>query len=215
MRYGNRSLLVSMIVLVPLCGIAALAQSPKYKLGRTASEQEIRVWDTPTPIISADGTGLPPGRGTAQEGAKVFAQKCAGCHGPTATEGKFYRSQLAGGKGKPSDIDFERTVGNFWPYATTIWDFINRAMPASPATNVDATHSEAAFIKKKGSLSVDEVYAVTAFVLFRNGIIKEGDVIDAKSLPKVQMPNRNGFLPPDPTEWNPEARIEPLVSPKK
>jgi S-disulfanyl-L-cysteine oxidoreductase SoxD len=87
---------------------------------------------------------------------------------------------MLGGKGTLNTLDPVMTIGSYWPFATTLWDFINRAMPR----------------KQKGSLSADEVYALTAFLLYRNDIIRESDFIDAKSLPKIQMPNRNGFVPP-------------------
>jgi len=156
--------------------VAALAQSPTYHLGRTPSAEEIRAWNI---AISPSGKELPPGSGTAKEGAPIYVQKCAKCHGPTGTEAKFLHGALVGGKGTLSSPRPLRTVGSFWPYATTLWDWINRAMP----------------LYEEGSLSADQVYALTAFLLYRNEIIKESDVMDAKSLPKVQMPNRNGFVP--------------------
>ena len=182
------NLLAVGIALVPLCGIAALAQTPAYNLGKTPSEEEVRAWDL---AIGPAGKELPPGSGTPQEGAKVFAQKCAGCHGPTATEAKFKHGPLVGGqgtfKGPLETMHPERSIGSFWPFATTVWDYINRSMPRG----------------QEGSLSAAEVYAVTAWILWRNGIIPEDAVMDAKSLPKVQMPNRNGFDPPRP-EYKPE-----------
>ena len=177
------NLLVPVMTLVPLCGIAALAQTPTYNLGRTPSAEEIRAWDI---AIGPAGKELPPGSGTAQEGAKVYAQRCAECHGPTGTgiEGQGPYRTLVGCQGTLKTNHPVRTIGSFWPFATTVWDYINRAMPWN----------------KEGSLSADEVYAVTAFLLYRNGIIQESDVLDAKSLPKIPMPNRNGFVPLWP-EW--------------
>ena len=177
MRWSN--------VLVPVMAlaacVAALAQEPTYKLGRTPSDGEIRAWDI---AISPDGKDLPPGSGTAKEGAKVYAQRCAKCHGPTGTEGLAAGNgkRFVGGKDTLTTIRPVKTIGSYWPFATMIWDYTNRAM----STNVGAT------------LSADEVYAVTAWLLYRNGIIQESDVINAQSLPKVQMPNRNGFIPPRP-----------------
>ncbi len=156
--------------------LPSLAQTPTYNLGRTPSAEEIRAWDI---AIAPAGKELPPGSGTAKEGAPIYAQKCAQCHGPTGTEAKFLHGALVGGKGTLASPRALRTVGSFWPYATTLWDWINRAMP----------------LYEEGSLSPDQVYALTAFLLYRNDIIKESDVMDAKSLPKVQMPNRNGFVP--------------------
>jgi S-disulfanyl-L-cysteine oxidoreductase SoxD len=182
--------------LVPAVVLAAsavaLAQGPSYKLGRTPSREEIKAWDI---AVGPDGKELPPGSGTAKEGAKIFAQKCAVCHGPTGAEGspiEPHVQHLVGGQGTIGTAHEEKTIGSFWPFATTIWDYINRAMP----------------LRQGGSLKADEVYALTAVLLYRNKIIKEDDVIDAKSLPKIQMPNRYGFLPPLPLpeqQWNPKV----------
>jgi mono/diheme cytochrome c family protein len=155
---------------------AALAQAPSYnKIGRTPTKEEIQAWDI---SIGPEGKELPPGSGTESQGAEIYARKCAACHGPTA-EGSQLAPRLLGGKGTLNTPQPVRTIGSYWPFATTIWDYISRAMP----------------LNQGGSLSANEVYALTAFVLFRNGIIQDSDVIDAKSLPKVQMPNRNGFMP--------------------
>jgi mono/diheme cytochrome c family protein len=168
------SLLVPLMALAA-CG-AALAQTPAYSnVGRTPSKEEIQAWDI---SIGPEGKELPPGSGTAKEGAGIYAKKCAACHGPTA-EGSPLAPRLLGGKGTLNTLYPVRTIGSYWPFATTVWDYIHRAMPPNQG----------------GSLSADELYALTAFVLYRNDIIKESDVIDAKSLPKVQMPNRDGFIP--------------------
>ncbi|MBI2815586.1 MAG: cytochrome c [Acidobacteria bacterium] len=180
----SRNLVVT--VIAAFCCVAAVAQGPAYHLGRTPTAEEIRAWDI---AIGPHGKELPPGSGTAKEGAKIYAQRCAVCHGQTA-EGGAARS-LVGGIGTLNTSNPVPTVGSFWPYATTVWDYINRAMPPPPM--------------QPGVLSADEVYSVTAFLLYRNGIIQENDVLDAKSLPKIQMPNRNGFVPPRP-EWKPGMR---------
>jgi S-disulfanyl-L-cysteine oxidoreductase SoxD len=161
--------------------VTALAQGPTYQLGTVPSEAEIKARDI---AISPDGKELPPGSGTAKEGATVYTQKCQGCHGPNATGSPLHRGLVPLGNAKPVKIPFSLV-----PYATTVWDFINRAMPQS----------------KPGSLTADEVYAVTAYVLYRNDVIKETDVLDAKSLPKVRMPNRDNFFPAQPG-WNPKAK---------
>ncbi len=177
MRYGKSKSLVPIMALA--ASVGALAQTPTYNLGRTPSEEEIRAWDI---AIGPAGKELPPGSGTAKEGAKIYARKCAFCHGPTGTEklpgGSRY--PLVGGQGTLTTPLPVKSIGSFWPFATTIWDIINRAMPKN----------------QEGSLKADEVYALTAFLLYRNGLIQESDVIDAKSLPKIQMPNRSGFIPP-------------------
>jgi mono/diheme cytochrome c family protein len=151
--------------------VTALAQGPTYQLGRVPSQEEIKARDT---AISPEGKELPPGRGTAKEGATLYTQKCASCHGPNATGSALHRGLVPLGNAKPVKIPFSLV-----PYATTVWDFINRAMPQS----------------KPGSLTPDEVYAVTAYVLYRNDVIKDTDVLDATSLPKIRMPNRDGFVP--------------------
>lgn len=142
---------------------AALGQGLKYHLGRSATADEIRPLDI---AIGPSGKELPPGSGTVKEGAKIYAEKCAVCHGATGTEGPPPRTA-----GKPPRLVGKDALAA-WSYATSIWDFINRAMPGG-----------------EQSLRPNEVYAVTALLLYRNGIIQETDVMDAKTLPKVRMPN--------------------------
>ncbi len=166
-------------VFVAVCA-AAQAQAPAYGVGRTPSAEAIRAWDT---AIGPEGKELPPGQGTAKEGATLYAQRCAACHGQTGTEGPFNR--LVGGQGTLHTNRPVKTVGSYWPFATTIWDYIKRAMP----------------VDNPGSLAPDQVYALTAFLLYRNGIIQETDVMDAEGLPKVQMPNRNGFVSDPRPDW--------------
>jgi S-disulfanyl-L-cysteine oxidoreductase SoxD len=173
----SRSSFLLPVMALLACG-AAMAQSPTYKMGRTPTEEELRAWDH---AVGPDGKELPAGSGSAVEGAKTFAAKCSFCHGKNA-EGIFPFPRLAGGVGTLNSPTPIRSSGSYLPFATTIWDFINRAMPR------DA----------EGTLTSDEVYAVTAFILFKNGIIKETDVLDKKSLVEVQMPNRNGFYPNPP-----------------
>ena len=182
------SLLVSaMILAAPAAG---LAQS-KLNVGTPLSQEEILKFDF---MIGPQGQQLPSGHGTAKEGAVVFAQRCAVCHGQNGQNGVL-RHLVLGNPGNPRRGPFKPLEVDsiaYYPFATIAWDYINRAMP----------------VPKPGSLTHDEVYAVTAFLLFRNGIIQETDVMDEKSLPKVEMPNRNGFVPavpvypPDPTKPN-------------
>jgi S-disulfanyl-L-cysteine oxidoreductase SoxD len=153
--------------------------TPTIDLGRSARAEEIQKWDI---AVGPDGENLPTGRGTAKDGAAIFGRKCAACHGPNG-EGASEKA-LVGGKGTLATLSPRKTVGSYWPFAPIVWDYINRAMPRF----------------QEGSLTPDEVYSVTAFLLFKNGIIGENDVMDAKSLPKVQMPNHNGFLPSKP-QW--------------
>jgi S-disulfanyl-L-cysteine oxidoreductase SoxD len=151
---------------------AALAEAPG--LGRVATPDEIASWDV---SIGPDGAGLPPGRGTPKQGETVFAEKCVACHGEKGA-GKP-NDQLVGGRGSLSGEQAPvKTVGSFWPYATTLFDYVRRAMP----------------LNAPKSLSNDEVYAVSAYILQLNGIIGEADAMDAQTLPQVQMPNRDGFI---------------------
>ena len=170
------NLLAGIIAAMAACG-TALAQTPVYEnVGRSPTDEEVRAWDI---SIGPEGKELPPGSGTAQEGANIYARRCAVCHGPTGTEAQWNSGRLVGGQGTLRDNVPIRTIGSFWPFATTIFDFVRRAMPQN----------------EEGKLSADELYSLTAFLLFMNGIIKEDEGMDAKSLPKVQMPNRNGFVP--------------------
>lgn len=150
-----------------------LAQPPKYGVGRPATEEQIRGLGT---AIAPDGTGLPEGSGTVAAGREVFAARCTKCHGQKA-EGDIGPA-LVGGQGTLATAKPIKTVGSYWPYATTVWDYVNRAMP----------------FDQPGLLKPTEVYAVVAYILNLNGIIGSDQVMDAKSLPKVKMPNRNGFV---------------------
>ncbi len=141
-------------------------------LGHPASPEQIAAWDIEA---RPDGQGLPPGRGSVREGASLFAARCAGCHGARGEGGPA--DALAGGQGSLATAKPLRTVGSFWPYATTLFDYVRRAMP------FDAPQS----------LSAGETYAVSAYVLHLNGLLPEEASLDAASLPKVAMPNRGGF----------------------
>ena len=176
----TRNLSVSVSLwLVAVTGVA-LAQSPfdsaqgRPNLGKPISESDVAGWDI---SILSDGTGLPPGSGTSEQGAKIFGAKCALCHGPEAKGGTS--AALIGGPPLTSGIDTPKSIANFWPSSTTLFDFIRRAMPwQQPRT-----------------LTNDEVYALTAYILSLNKITGPGDVMNAQTLPKVRMPNRDGFLP--------------------
>src|SRR5262245_24073253 len=150
-----------------------VAQSPKFGVGRPPSGEEIRALGG---AIAPDGGGLPEGSGTAAAGREVFAAKCARCHGDKA-QGNI-GPVLVGGQGTLATARPIKTVGSFWPYSTTVWDYINRAMP----------------FDQPGTLKPAEVYAVVAYILNLNGIIPADQVMDAKTLPKVKMPNRDGFV---------------------
>ena len=154
-------------------GAGAQAQSP-YGIGRAATPAEIAGWNID---IGRDGSGLPLGSGTVNHGREVFEQQCAACHGDKGQGG--VGDQLVGGQGTLATSKPVRTVGSFWPYAPTLFDYIRRAMPYNAPE----------------SLSADEVYAVSAFLLNQNGIVPPDTRLDAQSLQKVRMPNRDGFVP--------------------
>ena len=162
---------------------SALAQSPTYGVGRTPSAEEILAWDI---SISPTGEELPPGSGTAEEGRRFYLQKqCARCHGVDGTEGRA--PTLVKREAAPDADPWElgRILPIRSPYATTVWDYINRGMP----------------LGEEGTLTADEVYAITAYLLYINDVIAEDAVMDAESLPMVEMPNRDNWAPlPD---WKP------------
>jgi len=151
----------------------APAQAPQF--GQAIAPSDIAPWDI---SIGPAGAGLPSGRGTATEGEVVYAANCQACHGEKGVGGP--NDALVGGIGSlaPGKAPV-KTVGSYWPYATTLFDYIRRAMP---------------FPESK-SLTSDEVYAVSAYILSLNGIVGTNDVLDAQSLPNVRMPNRDGFIP--------------------
>ena len=168
---------LKLLTFVLLLGSVALAQSPPYGVGHTPTPQEIRAWDI---SISPTGTELPQGHGNAKEGAQVYRAKgCAACHGANLTEGRA-PTLLKADKGPGVDPwELGRVLPFRAPYATIVWDYINRGMP----------------LNREGTLTADEVYALTAFLLFKNGVIAEDDVLDAQSLPKVKMPMRDAPAP--------------------
>ena len=177
--------LLRLLPFLMLLGGTAQSQSPTYGVGRTPTEEEIRAWDI---SISPTGEELPPGRGTAKEGELVYQQKgCWACHGPAGTGGPAptLLKREAGPDADPWELG--RILPIRSPYATTVWDYINRGMP----------------LTQEGTLTADEVYALTAFLLYINDVIGEDDVLDAQSLPKVKMPNRDAFAPLP--EWKPGA----------
>jgi cytochrome c len=159
----------------------------RYELGHTATDAEIRAWDID---VRADGTGLPPGRGTVPSGRLVFAQKCAACHGDRGQGGPM--DKLTGGGNTLTAASPVKTIGSFWPYASTLFDYVRRAMPFNAPQ----------------SLSSEETYSVVAYVLHLNGILPVDATLDASTLPRVQMPNRDGFTE-DP---RPDVAIKPCQS---
>jgi mono/diheme cytochrome c family protein len=186
--FSKSSFLLPVMALLA-CG-TAMAQSPTYKVGRPPTEEELRRGNN---VVGSDGKELPPGKGTAKEGATLYGVQCAMCHGKNG-EGMFPNPRLVGGSGTLNTPNPIKTVGSNMPYPTTIWDFINRAMPPWP-------YEKGASPDR--SLTPDNVYALTAFLLYKNGIIKETDVMDKNSLVEVSMPNRHGFYP-DPPQSAPD-----------
>jgi len=151
----------------------------RFRLGREATPEEIAAWDID---VRPDGEGLPPGRGTVAEGKKVYAQLCVSCHGARGEGGQYEalvgREPRQGFPFGRHDPPLKQTVGNYWPYATTLYDYINRAMPQAVPN----------------SLKPDEVYSLVAFILYMNEIVPEHAVMDRESLPQVVMPARDRFV---------------------
>ena len=180
----RKLLLVAMILGV---GAVGRAQSPTYGLGRTPTSEEVRQWDI---SIGPLGKELPAGHGTARDGAELYVKKgCAGCHAPTGSGGRAPTLIKSDGTMKSSApclapcVSDANVMALHSPFATALWDYINRGMP----------------LNREGTLTPDEVYALTAFLFYKNGVIQEDEVLDAQSLPKVKMPNRDGFALP--AEW--------------
>jgi cytochrome c len=181
----RKAAIVAVIAVFEL-GQSAWTQTPTYGVGRTPTPEEIRAWDI---AISPTGKELPQGHGSAKEGAALFVSKgCGGCHGasgsggpaPTLIPGKGAQPAMAMTCLAPC-VNDSNAMATHSPFATTIWDYINRGMP----------------LGKEGSLAPNEVYALTAYILYKSNVVKEDDVLDAEVLPKVKMPNREGFaLPP-------------------
>ena len=161
-------------VLIPAGINTAVAETPGGpELGQPATPEQISQWDIG---IMPDGEGLPAGNGNAAQGKAVYEKSCIACHGPDGLGGTAL--QLAGAQ-MPLTSDYpELTIGSYWPYATTVFDMVRRSMP----------------MNAPGTLSDDEVYAVTAYLLYINNVIGEADEMNAGSLPKVSMPNREGFI---------------------
>ena len=184
--WDNCCLIIKLIFRVKLSAVIVLILhslsvqpvfAERYGIGTPATKQQIMGWDID---IRPDGAGLPPGKGTVADGEEVYLQKCAACHGEFGEALGRY-PVLMGGYDSLTTDDPVKTIGSYWPYASTVFDYVRRAMPFGHAQ----------------SLSNNEVYAITAFLLNINEIIDDDFVVDATSLPKVQMPNRNGFIADD------------------
>src|ERR1700730_749534 len=167
---------------------ALSAQSPTFRVGRAARPDEIAAIDID---VRPDGQGLPVGSVTAVDGKPVYAFRCVTCHGASGREGP--QDILVGGRESLLTPKPSKTVGSYWPSGTPLWDYVRRAMP----------------FDHPGTLPVDDVYSVTAYVLYLNDILGERDVMDQTTLPKVKMPNRDGFVRdprPDTGAVKPAAR---------
>lgn len=169
-----RELALSVLIACGLASVAFADDENPLALGRAPDPIEL---SAKMISVAPDGVGLPKAHGSVREGRAVYEKQCAACHGARG-EGIGEYPALVGGNGSLTSKDPVLTVGSYWPFATTVWDYINRAMPYQDA----------------GSLSPSEVYAVTAYVLFLNGIVRESRVLDSRSLPLIRMPNRDGFI---------------------
>ena len=178
LKHVLSSWLLTTVCVAPLYAVAQ-EQTTTFNLGRVVSEREVAAWDID---VKPSGEGLPVGHGNAIEGAKVYAQSCLACHGQNGTGGPF---NALSGRVKGDDFPFARsgdtpkTVGSYWPFATTLFDYVKRAMP----------------MDKPGSLEDDEVYAVTAYILWLNEIIDEETEITQANLAAIEMPARARFVP--------------------
>jgi cytochrome c len=163
----------SIAITVSLLSLTGAAAQGTYGIGRAATPAEIAGWNID---VGRDGSGLPPGSGGVAHGRDVFAQQCAACHGEKGEGGVGDR--LVGGRGTLATSNPVRTVGSYWPYAPTLFDYIRRAMPQNAP----------------GSLSNDDTYAVSAYILHLNGLVSDAATLDAKSLAEIKMPNRRMFV---------------------
>jgi S-disulfanyl-L-cysteine oxidoreductase SoxD len=167
-----KTLLAAALVAASIAASAQAADQPQF--GRAATPADVKLWNID---VLPDGTGLPEGKGSVVQGKKLFNDNCMACHGPGGVGGS--NDRLVGGVGSLATDHPIKTVGSYWPYATTLYDYIRRAMP----------------YQAPGSLSDSDYYAIAAYLLNANGIVPEDTVLDRQSLPKVKMPNRDGFVP--------------------
>ena len=171
----SRRLILAALPGAALLAAPALAEGPS--LGRPALPEEIAAWDV---AVLPDGRGLPPGSGDVATGEEVFAEKCASCHGEFA-EGLGSWPVLAGGAGSLSDPRPVKTIGSYWPWLSGVWDYIHRSMPFGAAQTV----------------TPDEVYAITAFLLYSNGLVEDDFTLSDANFTTIHLPNEKGFYPDD------------------
>lgn len=172
-----------LILVAATISTPAGSEELKPELGRPAPAELVKSWNL---SVFPDGRGLPPGSGSAAEGKKIYDQQCVACHAERGAGGSGDR--LAHAEMGLTGEHPQKTIANYWPYATTLFDFIRRSMP----------------MHNPGSLNDDEVYALTAYFLSLDGIVAEDAVMDQDTLPSVSMPNRNGFI----NVWREERMIE-------
>jgi S-disulfanyl-L-cysteine oxidoreductase SoxD len=178
MRSSKPLVVVLAAAVTVACATAAPSRPPattEAKFGRPISEADIAPWDID--VRTSDGKGLPPGRGSVAEGKAVYEAKCLACHGPDAKGGPVY-GPMVGGIGSFTTNTRVLTPGSMYPYAPILFDYIRRAMP----------------MDKPLTLTANEIYAVSAYILHLNGLVPANAVMDQTSMPKVEMPNRNGFI---------------------
>jgi cytochrome c len=175
-RPAESAVLPTLLALVLLASVAPFAGAQTARIGKPATDAQIQAINL---TVFPDGTGLPVGKGTPAKGKDIFKDKCAVCHNDKGEGRENQYPALVGGIGTLNTPKPIRTVGSYWPYATTVFDYVRRAMPYD----------------HPGSLQTDEIYSAVAFVLNLNGIIGDNDEMNEKTLPKVKMPNRDGFIP--------------------
>jgi cytochrome c len=171
---GFSAITLAAITLAALTLAGPASAETRYGIGRPATAAEVAAWNID---IDRDGRKLPPGRGSVAQGGALFAERCAACHGEKAEGGLGDR--LVGGQGTLASATPVKTVGSFWPYAPTLFDYVRRAMPMNAPQ----------------SLTNDEVYAVVGYLLNLNGLVPDDAVLEARTLAAVRMPNRDGFVP--------------------
>lgn len=172
--YSRLALVLAASSLLAASAIGQQGNPPR--VGRTPSPDEIKQWGI---TVLPNGAGLPAGSGTPDQGETLYKAKCASCHGENGEGKPPVGAPLIGGIGTLATDKPVKTIGSYWPYATTVWDYIHRSMPYN----------------EPGTLSADDTYAVTAFLLFKNGITPRDQALNKDTLPKVRMPNRDGFIP--------------------
>jgi cytochrome c len=180
--------LMSILAMTP-----ALAETGAYGIGSPATAEEIAGWNID---IRPDGKGLPPGSGSVEDGEMMYEEKCASCHGSFG-EGVGRYPVLSGGEGTLTEERPEKTVGSFWPYASTLWDYIHRAMPFT----------------QPQSLTDEEVYAITAYVLYLNDLVEDDFILTADNLASIEMPNQDGFFLDDRPDTNNTGCMENCKDP--